>query len=78
MGLECYDSHSLVLDFNPCGFAFVVEETSYNFSSSDLKNFSNIEAVPVVLDWAVGSDSSETCPDAQRNSISYACKTANS
>uniref|UniRef100_A0A2N9GD46 Protein kinase domain-containing protein n=1 Tax=Fagus sylvatica TaxID=28930 RepID=A0A2N9GD46_FAGSY len=75
VGLSSYNNHSEVLDFNPCGFAFVVEENAYNFSSLDLKNFSNREAVPVVLDWAVGS---ETCPDAQRNSTSYACKAANS
>ena len=76
--LGSYNNYSKVLDFNPCGFAFVVEENAYSFSSLDLKNFSNRETVPVVLDWAVGSDSSETCPDAQRNSTSYACKAANS
>ncbi|KAM3682995.1 hypothetical protein ACJW31_12G113000 [Castanea mollissima] len=72
--LESLDSHSKVLEFNPCDIGFVVEENAYNFSSLDLTNFKN-DTVPVVLDWAVGN---ETCLDAQRNSVSYACKAENS
>ncbi|KAF3965363.1 hypothetical protein CMV_010444 [Castanea mollissima] len=69
-----FDNHSKVLEFNPCDIGFVVEENAYNFSSLDLTNFKN-DTVPVVLDWAVGN---ETCLDAQRNSVSYACKAENS
>jgi hypothetical protein len=64
VGLGSFSNHSAVLNFNPCGFGFVVEEKAYNFSSLDLTNLLNIETVPVVLDWAVGN---ETCPDAQTN-----------
>ena len=73
VGLGSFSNHSAVLNFNPCGFGFVVEEKVYNFSSLDLTNLLNIETVPVVLDWAVGN---ETCPDAQINLTSYACKAA--
>uniref|UniRef100_A0A2N9HSL5 Protein kinase domain-containing protein n=1 Tax=Fagus sylvatica TaxID=28930 RepID=A0A2N9HSL5_FAGSY len=75
VNVTSFNAHWDVLDFNPCGFGFVVEEEAYNFSSLDFENFQNRETVPVVLDWAVGS---ETCPNAQRNSISYACIAANS
>ena len=75
VGLGSLKNHSAVLNFNPCSFGFVVEETAYNFSSSDLKNLGNIKTVPVVLDWAVGN---ETCQKAKRNSTSYACKAENS
>ncbi|XP_059631721.1 wall-associated receptor kinase 2-like [Cornus florida] len=38
---------------NPCSFAFVVEEGMYHFSKFDLYNLSNIEELPLVLDWAI-------------------------
>jgi hypothetical protein len=66
---------STVDNFNPCSFAFVVEEKAYNFSSLDLVNLQNRQTVPMVLDWAVGN---ETCRDAKKNSTTYACKAANS
>ncbi|KAG6675854.1 hypothetical protein I3842_15G125800 [Carya illinoinensis] len=60
---------------SPCGFAFVVEEKAYNFSSLDLQNMQDKEVVPLVLDWAVGN---QTCEDAKKNTIGYACKANNS
>jgi len=40
---------STVDNFNPCSFAFVVEEKAYNFSSLDLVNLQNRQTVPMVL-----------------------------
>jgi hypothetical protein len=62
-------------EFNHCSFSFVADEKAYNFSYLDLKDLQNRPTVPVVLDWAVGN---ETCPDAKKNSTSYACKAENS
>ncbi|XP_059453791.1 putative wall-associated receptor kinase-like 16 [Corylus avellana] len=70
-----FKNHSKVYRFNPCDFGFVVEEKAYNFSRFDLKSLQFRETFPVVLDWAVGND---TCPDAQKNLTSYACKAAHS
>ncbi|XP_035546656.1 wall-associated receptor kinase 2-like [Juglans regia] len=67
--------HSNVSEFNPCGFAFVVEEKAYNFSTLDLQNMQDKEVVPLVLDWVVGN---QTCEDAKKNTTGYACKAANS
>ncbi|RZC86487.1 hypothetical protein C5167_030563 [Papaver somniferum] len=60
------------LSFNPCSYAFVIEESSFNFSLSYLRDFKNhgTETVPVVVDWTVGN---EACHEAKRNSIRYAC-----
>jgi hypothetical protein len=69
--VDSYNNHSAVRSFNPCGFAFLVEEEAYNFSSSDLQQLKNTEIVPVVIDWAVGN---QTCENAQKNRTSYACK----
>ncbi|KAG6674130.1 wall-associated receptor kinase-like 2 isoform X2 [Carya illinoinensis] len=66
---------STVRKFNTCGFAFVVEKKEYNFSTLDLQNMQNKDAFPLVLDWAIGS---QTCEDAKEDTTGYACKSANS
>ncbi|KAI3952273.1 hypothetical protein MKW92_003466, partial [Papaver armeniacum] len=60
------------LSFNPISYAFLAEESSFNFSTAYLKNFKNsgTETVPVVIDWTIGN---ETCDGAKRNLTSYAC-----
>ncbi|XP_058759314.1 putative wall-associated receptor kinase-like 16 [Vicia villosa] len=62
-------NHTLVHDFNPCGYAFVVENGTYSFNSTDLKL--EKKEFPVLLDWAIGN---QTCEQAQKNLSSYACK----
>ncbi|KAJ1376613.1 Wall-associated receptor kinase, galacturonan-binding domain, partial [Sesbania bispinosa] len=63
------------VDFNPCGHAFLVEDGAYNFEPKDLSKLEQT-AFPVVLDWAVGS---QTCREAQKKvSSNYACKADNS
>jgi hypothetical protein len=73
--VRSFNNYSAVFRFNPCGFAFVVEEKAYNFSPSDLTNLRDIVKVPVVLDWAIGN---ETCEAAKGNMTSYACKAESS
>ncbi|GMP46724.1 hypothetical protein CsSME_00014773 [Camellia sinensis var. sinensis] len=71
IGVSSYDKHTFVWGFNPCSYAFVAEETAYNFSSLDLKDMQGRKKVPVVLDWAVGN---QTCAEARKNPTSFACK----
>ncbi|KAG6675861.1 hypothetical protein I3842_15G126200 [Carya illinoinensis] len=68
-------NHSNVSEFNPCGFAFLVEKKEYNFSTLDLQNMQNKDAFPLVLDWAIGN---QTCIDAKKDLTGYACKADNS
>ncbi|WOL15941.1 wall-associated receptor kinase-like 16 [Canna indica] len=72
-------NNTVVWDFNPCSYAFVVEQDWYNFTSADLMfghlNSTNQKGVPTVLDWAIGN---QTCEEARRNSTSYACVDKNS
>ncbi|KAI3849327.1 hypothetical protein MKX03_004953 [Papaver bracteatum] len=65
-------SSGTILDFNPCGYGFLIEEKSFNFSSSYIKDFKHngTGTVPVVVDWTVGF---ETCDEAAKNSTTYAC-----
>ncbi|KAK7339961.1 hypothetical protein VNO77_20651 [Canavalia gladiata] len=68
------DNHTKVHAFNPCSYALVVEESSYKFSTADLKNFTK-QRVPILIDWSVGN---KTCVEAKRNATAYACKANNS
>ncbi|XP_026438798.1 wall-associated receptor kinase 2-like [Papaver somniferum] len=48
---------------NPCSYAFIAEDSWFNFSSSYLQDFKNkgTGSVPLVLDWTIGSG---TCTEA--------------
>ena len=64
--LGSFNNYSDIWKFNPCGYAFVVDESHFNFSSNDLRDLKSIEKLPMVLDWALDK---ETC-----NQTNYACK----
>ncbi|WVZ20823.1 hypothetical protein V8G54_008145 [Vigna mungo] len=66
--------HSHVIDFNPCGYVFLVEDGAYNFSSTDLVKFDKT-TFPVAVDWVVKN---QTCEDGKKEAFSYACKAENS
>ncbi|XP_020080057.1 putative wall-associated receptor kinase-like 16 [Ananas comosus] len=67
---------NLAANITPCRFAMLVEEDSYNFSTSDLLGFvdRNQNGVPVVLDWAAG----DLPCQAAKGSPNYACRSKNS
>lgn len=73
--LSSKNNHSDIWLFNPCGYAFLGEESHFSFSGlSDLNDtsFQNRidESVAIVLDWVIGD---LKCRDAQKES-EYACK----
>ncbi|XP_039157532.1 putative wall-associated receptor kinase-like 16 [Eucalyptus grandis] len=69
ISITSFSNHSDVLAFNPCSYAFVIENGSYNFSDGDLKQL-KFKDCPLVLDWAIGN---QTCEEAKKNSTSYMC-----
>ncbi|XP_059454880.1 wall-associated receptor kinase 2-like [Corylus avellana] len=69
VNVRSFQNHTKVWNFNPCGYAFVVEKGEFNFSADYLKNLSN-KRVPMVLDWTVGN---QTCDNA-RKKPKFACK----
>lgn len=75
VGVSSLGNHTSVFDFNPCSYAFVVEDDAYSFSSLDLRDFQKRTTVPIVLDWTVGN---LTCEEAQKDLASYECRAANS
>ncbi|GKU98409.1 hypothetical protein SLEP1_g11418 [Rubroshorea leprosula] len=42
-----------VWNFSPCSYAFIVEESQFNFSSNYLLDFQNVSKLPLVLDWSI-------------------------
>ncbi|KAK5832257.1 hypothetical protein PVK06_016058 [Gossypium arboreum] len=66
------NNHADVLGFNPCSYGFVVEDGAYNFSVSDLYDYSfRKKELPVIIDWTIGK---QTCSDAKLDPETYACK----
>ncbi|EOA36812.1 hypothetical protein CARUB_v10008422mg [Capsella rubella] len=81
-----FENMTSVKHFNPCVYAFFVEDGMFNFSSTeDLENLRNVRQFPVVLDWSIGNHTCEqvvgrdicggnsTCFDSTRGK-GYNCK----
>ncbi|WVZ82650.1 hypothetical protein U9M48_029894 [Paspalum notatum var. saurae] len=76
-------NYSHVWEYSPCSYAFVAEQNWFNFSASDAQstNFRDLygdTGVPLVLDWAIDT---ETCDEVTKNmskSYRYACISMNS
>ncbi|XVF36908.1 hypothetical protein REPUB_Repub19eG0099300 [Reevesia pubescens] len=65
-----FNNHSNVSDFNLCSYAFVVEESQFEFSPDYVRSIPEDFMFPVSLDWVV---SNETCEEAKKNPLNYAC-----
>ncbi|KAH7545541.1 hypothetical protein FEM48_Zijuj01G0104600 [Ziziphus jujuba var. spinosa] len=72
-----YYNHTGIWRFNPCSYAFVVEESKFNFSLEMLQKMDNepeLPELPMVINWAIGDDDkSERCDEAQKRD-NYTCK----
>ena len=69
--LESYsfNNYTKVGAFNPCGYAFISQQSRFNFSIDSFQSLKHQNMMPLVLDWAIGT---ETCKDV--NKSSYACR----
>ncbi|XP_006662269.2 wall-associated receptor kinase 2-like [Oryza brachyantha] len=70
-----YD-HSAMLDYSPCGYAFLVGRSNYTFRRADLMMDRN-QTMPVYLDWAIRDNGSMSCADA-KDKPGYACVSVHS
>lgn len=68
------NNHRRTRSFNPCSYAFLVDQHRFTFTAHDLSDpifLSKIKNVPVVLDWAI---SLNTCEEARNNLKTFACQ----
>lgn len=72
--LGSFLNYTFVLDFDRCGYAFLVEESAFNFSVRSLVDLEGVDKVPVVVDWVAGNGSCE----AAMGGAGYACLSWNS
>ncbi|XP_012841543.1 PREDICTED: wall-associated receptor kinase 2-like [Erythranthe guttata] len=65
--LDSIHKHINVWSFSRCGYAFLAEQDTFTFHSSDLDDVTFqeriIENVPIVLDWVIRN---ETCDEARK------------
>ncbi|KAK8549039.1 hypothetical protein V6N13_054200 [Hibiscus sabdariffa] len=66
-----FNNHVNVSDFNRCSYAFIVEESTFRFSSEYVRWIPLHQNFPVSLDWVI---SNETCVEAAKNPSNYACQ----
>ncbi|KAH7545527.1 hypothetical protein FEM48_Zijuj01G0103200 [Ziziphus jujuba var. spinosa] len=71
--VNSYYNHTTIWGFNPCSYAFVVEESKFKFSSSFFHQLEKIEKVPMVINWAIGDDESKRCHEAEKKA-NFTCK----
>ncbi|WKA11319.1 hypothetical protein VitviT2T_028829 [Vitis vinifera] len=69
--LGSFNNYSEIWEFNPCGYAFIVEESNFNFSSNDLRDLKSKTELPMVFDWALDK---ETCQVDVNDQTNNACK----
>ncbi|KAF3450485.1 hypothetical protein FNV43_RR06568 [Rhamnella rubrinervis] len=70
VSLTSYYNHTYVNDFNPCSYAFVVEESQFKFSKASFQELNSTDMVPMVLNWDIGK---ESCDEAKKRS-NFTCK----
>ncbi|XP_010539154.1 PREDICTED: wall-associated receptor kinase 2-like [Tarenaya hassleriana] len=69
-----FNNHSTVCNFNPCSYAFIVEDGFFNFwASRDLKDLGNVTEFPVVLDWSIGNKTCDNVGDTSLCSQNSKC-----
>ncbi|KAJ4813065.1 Wall-associated kinase family protein [Rhynchospora pubera] len=67
---------SEVYNFNPCGYAMLIEEERFKFNKEYITTNKLVDKnMSVVIDWAIGNT---TCDVARTNKSSFACKSNNS
>ncbi|KAM5587526.1 hypothetical protein ABKV19_006122 [Rosa sericea] len=71
--VDSHYNHSGIWKFNPCSYAFIVEQGRFNFSPASFEQLNGTEQLPMVLNWAIGNDKADPCDEAQKRK-DFACK----
>ncbi|VVA28339.1 PREDICTED: wall-associated [Prunus dulcis] len=63
--LTSYNNHLDIWGFNPCSYAFIVEEGEFKFSNKTFQQLDSLENVPMIFNWAIGVEE-DPCDEAQK------------
>ncbi|BBH01191.1 cell wall-associated kinase [Prunus dulcis] len=69
--LSSYYNHTFIMDFNPCSYAFIVEQGQFKFNSTSFQQLNSISQIPMVINWEIGD---ETCDIAAQKREDFVCK----
>jgi len=69
--LSSKTNHTGIWEFNPCSFAFMIEEKQFSFFPSNLSDLENVTKLPIIVDWSIGRNNCETL---EKNKMSNACQ----
>ncbi|PRQ23248.1 putative protein kinase RLK-Pelle-WAK family [Rosa chinensis] len=69
--LSSYNGHKEIWSFNPCSYAFIVQDGLFTFNTTSFELLNNIQELPMVLNWDMGN---VPCEVAGKRSMDYACK----
>ncbi|CAN6553474.1 unnamed protein product [Malus baccata var. baccata] len=69
--LGSYSNHTDVWEFNPCSYAFLVQEGEFNFNSTSFRELNVTTRLPAIIDWEIGNKS---CDIAVKNEGTFGCK----
>ncbi|KAE8731808.1 hypothetical protein F3Y22_tig00002511pilonHSYRG00091 [Hibiscus syriacus] len=66
ISVTSFNNHTNVSAFNPCGYAFVTDESKFTSSFKSFEVLATMESLPLVLYWAIGN---ETCTVVSLNLV---------
>lgn len=69
--LGSYYNHMGIWEFNPCSYAFIVQDGHFEFNSTSFQQLENIEQLPMIFNWQIGN---ETCDVAKKSTVDYVCQ----
>lgn len=72
--LKSYHNHTRVWRFCPCSYAFLAEESQFQFTSTSFQDYRNRTEFPMVLNWAIGNVSCDEAKRTSEGSNNFACK----
>ncbi|KAM1422473.1 hypothetical protein ACFX2I_004601 [Malus domestica] len=69
--LGSFNNYMDVRDSHRCSYAFLVQESEFNFNSTSFRELNDATELPAIIDWVIGN---ESCDIAAKNESTSACK----
>ncbi|CAB4306976.1 unnamed protein product [Prunus armeniaca] len=67
--LASHYNDTYIRSFNPCSYAFVVQEGHFRFSNTSFQQLNHTAQLPMILNWEIGNEPCDAAQEATQNSI---------